>query len=85
LPSTGIGVFCAYLTVVFQGGGWAGKLLLDWKTEFPSMAVDPVISVLLLFQVAALVLIPYLAAVLWAAVTSAAADPQDLLTGENIR
>jgi hypothetical protein len=84
LPATGIGVFFSYITVVFGGGGWAFKLLFDWKTDVPFMVVEPAVSILLLFQVAALILMPYLAAVLFASVASTTADPQDLLTGESM-
>lgn len=79
LPATGAGVFLAYGIAVSPAATPVSKLLFGWSTSFPPMGLTPHGAAVICWMVAALVLIPYLAAVLWAAATSAAADPADLL------
>jgi hypothetical protein len=58
---------------------WSGYLLLGWQDTAPLLNLDAGHAAPIFIEVAGMVLIPFLAAVLWSSLVQAAADPQDLL------
>jgi hypothetical protein len=69
----------AYGLVFWPGSPWLGFLLPTWEGGPPGLYLHPAGALSVLLQVAALVFLPYLTAVLWPAVRLAAADPEAFL------
>jgi hypothetical protein len=84
LPAACLGMLAAYALVLRPGVSWPGSLLFGWRTAPPRLYLDPAGALLTLLELGALVLGPYLAAVLLTSLQGAAADPQDLLKGEGL-
>jgi len=83
LPSCTFGLAVAYALVYVPGISWPGYLFLGWQSNAPGLYLDPAGSIRILLQVAAGVLIPYLASNLWPAIANATADPHQLLQEES--
>ncbi len=84
LPAACLGMLAAYALVLRPGVSWPGSLLFGWRTAPPRLYLDPAGALLTLLELGALVVGPYLAAVLLTSLQRAAADPQDLLKGEGL-
>jgi hypothetical protein len=84
LPAACLGMLAAYALVFRPGVSWPGSLLFGWRTAPPRLTLDPAGALLTLLELGALVVGPYLAAVLLSSLQGAAADPQDLLKGEGL-
>ena len=85
LPALAAGVVTAY-GVVFQSAiTWPGALFLEWTTRPPALYLDPSGAGVILAKIAVLILLPYLAAATWPALSGASADPVDFLEGGNFR
>lgn len=84
LPAACLGMLAAYTLVFRPGVSWPGSLLFGWRTAPPRLFLDPAGAFLTLLELGALVVGPYLAAVLLSSLQGAAADPQDLLKGEGL-
>jgi ABC-type lipoprotein release transport system permease subunit len=81
LPATALGMFCAYLLVLWPGVRWPCALLFGWQGRPPMLHLSPSGAFLILIEVGALVFVPWLAANLWPSIGGAAADPQELIQG----
>lgn len=81
LPATALGMFLAYLLVLWPGVSWPGALLFGWQGRPPILNLNPSGAFLILVEVGALVFVPWLAATLWPALRGATADPQELIQG----
>jgi len=79
LPAIAGGLMIAYGLVYAPSQQWVGTLLLGWQKTSPLMYLDTGYAAPIFLEVAGIVLIPYLAAVLWPSLVQAASDPQDLL------
>lgn len=79
LPSALLGCLISYILVLSPGVRWPGELLFGWKGVPPGLHLDTTGAVLVLIEIASLVVVPFVAAALWPALKSAAADPQDLV------
>lgn len=84
LPAACLGMLAAYTLVFRSGVSWPGSLLFGWRTAPPRLFLDPAGAFLTLLELGALVVGPYLGAVLLSSLQGAAADPQDLLKGEGL-
>lgn len=84
LPAAALGMLTAYALVFRPGVTWPGSFLFGWRTAPPRLCLDPAGALLTLLELGALVVGPYLAAVLLTSLKGAAADPQDLLEGEGL-
>jgi hypothetical protein len=78
-PAVAGGALVAYALVFWPGVEWPGRLFLGWDSAPPKLYLDTGGAGVVLAELAALVVLPYLTAVLWPALNSAAADPVDLL------
>jgi hypothetical protein len=83
LPAIAGGLMLAYALVYAPSQTWAGTLLLGWQETAPIMHLDAGHAVPVFLEVAGILLIPYLAAVLWSSLVQAASNPQDLLNRGN--
>jgi hypothetical protein len=81
-PACIFGVTVAYALVYFPGISWPGYLFFGWQSHAPGLYLDSAGSVRILPQVAAGVLVPYLASNLWPAIENATTDPHQLLQEE---
>jgi len=79
LPAAAAGAVVAYGLVLWPGVEWPGRFFLGWESSPPALYLDPGGAGVVLVELVALVLLPYLTAVLWPAFKSAAADPVDLI------
>ena len=82
LPSITLGLTMAYVLV---GGPFTddlARILLGWRAEAPAHTLAPGADPLVFLAVGAFVLLPYLAAMLWPALKTAAVDPDALLNQE---
>lgn len=82
-PAIAAGLCVGYGLVFWPGVRWPGSLLLGWPDRGPPLSLDPSGAFLVLVEVGALVLVPWLAAAILPALKAATADPQELIrTGE---
>jgi FtsX-like permease family len=79
LPAIAGGVMIAYGLVYAPSQQWVGTLLLGWQETAPLTHLDAGHASTIFLEVTGILLIPYLAAVLWSSLVQAASDPQDLL------
>ncbi len=79
LPAAATGAALAYGLILWPGVEWPGRFFLGWESSPPSLYLDPGGAGVVLVELVALVLLPYMTAVLWPAFKSAAADPVDLI------
>ncbi len=82
-PACAFGMAVAYVLVYFPGFSWPCYLFLGWASNAPGLYLEPSGGVLILFQVVAVVLVPFMAANLWPAIENAMADPHQLLQEES--
>ncbi|MCB9526067.1 MAG: FtsX-like permease family protein [Myxococcales bacterium] len=81
VPATGLGLAAAYAAVLWPGLTWPGALLFGWSGPPPPLSLDGDGAALVLAEVGALVITPWVLAALWPAFRAATADP-GLLLGE---
>lgn len=79
LPAAAAGAGLAYGLILWPGVEWPGRFFFGWESTPPALHLDPSGAGMVLVELAVLILMPYLTAVLWPAFKSAAADPVDLL------
>ncbi len=79
LPAVAGGALTASALVFWPAIEWPGRLFLGWESMPPALHLDTGGAGGVLAELAALVFLPYLAAVLWPALNGAAADPLDLI------
>jgi len=79
MPSVALGCAAAYGLVYWTGAEWAGRWLLGWREVPVHLVLDVSGASILLLEVAALVLVPFVAGVVFPALSSASADVQDFL------
>lgn len=79
LPSAVLGSLISYILVLRPGARWPGELFFGWKGVPPALYLDTTGAVLVLIEIGCLAVVPFVAAALWPALKSAAADPQDLI------
>jgi len=79
LPAAATGAALAYGLILWPGVEWPGRFFLGWESSPPTLYLDPGGAGVVLVELVALVLLPYMTAVLWPAFKSAAADPVDLI------
>ena len=82
IPACSLGMAISYALVYFPGISWPGYLFFGWESSAAGLYLNPAGSMQILLQVAAGVLLPYLAANLWPAIETATADPHQLLQEE---
>ena len=82
VPAAAAGMATAYVLVCWPGITWVGYLMLGWPGNPPRLYLNPAGTGLVLAQVAAWVVAPYLLASAWPILRGATADPADLLQGE---
>jgi hypothetical protein len=76
-----VGLFAAWAVSLWPGTDWPGSWLLGWSTRPPGLHLDPAGAGLVLAEVGAVVLAPWLVANLWPALGSASRDPAEDLAG----
>jgi len=81
LPAAAVGLLIAYALVAWPGITWPAYFFLGWDRQAPGLYLQMDGAIPVLLEVAALVVVPFVAAVLWPALRSAAIDPQDLVEG----
>jgi ABC-type lipoprotein release transport system permease subunit len=81
-PACTFGMTVAYALVYIPGISWPGYLFFGWQSNAPGLYLDPAGSIRILLQVAAGVLVPYLASNLWPAIENATVAPLQLLQEE---
>jgi len=79
LPAIATGLLIAYGLVYAPSQQWVGTLLLGWQKTAPLTHLDPGYATPIFLEVAGILLLPYIAAVLWSSLVQTASDPQDLL------
>jgi hypothetical protein len=78
-PSCAFGMAVAHALVYIPGISWPGYWFFGWQSSSPGLHLDLAGSSWILLQIAAGVLVPYLASNLWPAIENATADPHHLL------
>jgi len=81
-PALGLGLAGAWLSVFGPWVQWPGALLFGWSGVPPHLYLDPAGAGMVLVEVSATVLLPWLAASLWPAVLASAKDPWSLISAE---
>ncbi len=82
VPSVTMGIAVAYAAVFSPGGQWVGRLLLGWSRTAPAYYLSSMGAGLILMELSALLVIPYILASLWPVLFLAAQDPLTQLKGE---
>jgi len=82
LPAAALGSLISYILVLRPGARWPGALFFGWEGIPPALHLDTTGAVLVLAEIACLAIVPFVASVLWPALKSAAADPQDLIEAQ---
>ena len=81
LPAAALGMGAGYALVHWPGIRWPGALFLGWSGPPPALRLDPSGALLPLLTLAALVLIPYVAAAVLPALRAASGDVADPVAG----
>ncbi len=76
VPAVVLGLVLAYELVFWPGASWLGEVLLGWPQRPVLLTLQPGSAALLLFEVSALVLLPWFAAALWPALRTATSQPE---------
>lgn len=79
LPAAALGSLISYVMVFRPGTTWPGSFFFGWDRTAPALNLDAAGAVLVLLEIACLVIVPFVAAALWPALQSGAADPQELI------
>ena len=79
MPAIAAGMVISYLLVFWPGSSWPGNLFFGWDDNPPLFFLNASGAFLVLIEMVVLILLPYLAAVLWPVLRAAVADPQDIL------
>lgn len=80
-PSAAFGMAAAFLLVFGPANRWIGTVLFGWRTLPPLLCLDPQGAVVILLEVVAFALIPFMGSALAPALIGAARDVQELLQG----
>ena len=80
-PAVGLGAAMAWATVFGPWVRWPAALLFGWEGSAPALQGDPAGAWLVLAEVGAVVLVPWIVATVWPAAASATRDPLDLVQG----
>lgn len=83
LPAVAAGLGAGYGLIYTPSPSWIGHLFLGWPASAPLFHLEAGYAVPVFLEVAGMVLVPFLAAVLWSSLNLAAADPQDLINRGN--
>ena len=81
LPSAALGMATAFLLVFSPLNQWIGAVFLGWSSPPPLLHLDPEGAFIILLEVSACVLIPFIGSALSPALAGAARDVQELLQG----
>ena len=84
LTSVALGMATAFLLVFGPLNQWIGTVLLGWGSLPPRLNLDPEGALIVLLEVSACVLIPFMGSALSPALTAAARDVQELLQGADV-
>jgi len=76
VPAIAVGLAGAYQGVFGAGADWVGELLFGWTGPSVVLTLTPAGAVWVLLEVAAMVLLPYLVAVLFGALRAAPAESE---------
>jgi ABC-type lipoprotein release transport system permease subunit len=79
VPSVALGMATAFWLVFGSANQWIGTAVLGWSSFPPRLALDPQGAVIVLLEVSACVLIPFMGSALSPALPGAARDVQGLL------
>ena len=82
LPAGAMGAVSAWALVFWPGTVWPGLLLFGWRSRPPALYMDAAHAGLLLLEIVALVIVPFLVAHLWPTLKGAATAPRDMMEGE---
>jgi len=82
VPAVAVGLAAAYQLVFWPGSGWLGEALLGWPARPVLLTLAPGSAALVLLEVGALVLLPWLVAALWPALRVATSQPERSLVEE---
>lgn len=82
-PAVTLGLVAAYSLVFWPGTNWPGYVLFGWKARSPGLTLGTSGATLVMCEVGALAVLPFLLATLWTTVRGAIHDPQDLLEGNH--
>jgi hypothetical protein len=83
LPAVAAGLVAAYVLVYGPLNSRVGHLLLGWQELGPLLPLDAGYAAPVFLEVAGMLLVPFIAAVLWSSLRMAASEPQDLLNRGN--
>ena len=81
LPATTFGAALAWWMLHGPWVGWPAALFFGWEGPAPALSSDPTGAWLILAEVGAVVLVPWIVATVWPAAASATRDPLDLVRG----
>ena len=81
LPAVCLGMIGVYAAVFWPGVQWPGYLLFGWQGRAPGLYLSTGGSLLVLVQIAAITLVPFLVATLVPALKVATADTQAFFEG----
>ena len=84
LPAASLGFFTAYAVVFWSDIGIPGYLLFGWHAHPPGLLLHFSSAVLVLLEVSALAVLPFLLATFGATLQNAVNDPQQLLEGDSL-
>jgi lipoprotein-releasing system permease protein len=82
LPSLALGAALAATLVWSPWSTWLARVLLGWHDAFPGAAIAPGAALLIGLEIFGFIFLPFLVAGFWPALTSAVANPEDLLRQE---
>jgi hypothetical protein len=81
IPSAALGMAATFLLVFGPANQWIGTVFLGWRTPPPLLNLNPEGAIIVLLEVVACVLIPFMGSALSPALMGAARDVQELLQG----
>jgi len=82
LPAVALGAALAATLVWSPWSAGLARVLLGWQDAFPGAAIAPGAMLLIGLEIFGFIFLPFLVAGLWPALTSAVANPEDLLRQE---
>jgi len=84
IPAAVLGGTIAYGVVFWTGATWAGRWILGWQQSSIRLTLDSTGAPITLIAVAALVLVPFFAAVLFPVLNGALVDTQEIMEKEAV-
>jgi hypothetical protein len=79
LPSAAVGICLSFVMVYGPGSGWVTGFFPGWETLPPSLYLEPTGAAAVLLEVAALILVPMMAAAFLPALKGATSDVHDMI------